>query len=259
MQCKYFPFLIVLMAFFSCVDTRKATSFNSLTDSKIDYKVESLEPVIKKNDLLSILVSSINTEASNLYNLYTIVNSPGSAISGTLQQTAGYLVDQDGNLQFPMLGTIKAAGLTKKQLKEIITNGLVKKDLLYDPVVSVRYLNYKVTVIGEVAKPSVINVPSEKITLLEAVGLAGDLTLYAKRDNILIIHDDQEGKRVSKRINLNDNDLLMSPYYYLKSDDVVYVPPNNAKVAGTSNTRQWLPAVLGGLSFIAIVIDRLTK
>jgi polysaccharide export outer membrane protein len=259
MQCKYFPILIVLMAFFSCVDTRKATSFNSLTDSKIEYKVESLEPVLKKNDLLNILVSSINTEASNLYNLYTIVNSPGSAISGTLQQTAGYLVDQDGNLQFPMLGTIRAAGLTKKQLKEIIIKGLIQKNLLYDPIVSVRYLNYKVTVIGEVAKPSVINVPSEKITLLEAVGLAGDLTLYAKRDYILIIRDDQEGNRVIKRINLNDNDLLMSPYYYLKSDDVVYVPPNNAKVAGTSNTRQWLPAVLGGLSFIAIVIDRLTK
>jgi polysaccharide export outer membrane protein len=141
----------------------------------------------------------------------------------------------------------------------LIARSLVQKNLLYDPVVNIRYLNYKITVLGEVARPSVINVPGEKISLLEALGLAGDLTIYAQRDNILIIHEEAEGKRVTKRINLNDNDLLTSPYYYLQSNDVVYVAPNKAKVASGSTTKQWLPALFGGLSFVAIVIDRLTR
>ena len=256
----HLPLLLILPAFLSCVNTRKATYFNGLSDAELQYKVQSLEPVIQKNDLLSIVVSSMNAEANQQFNLYTISAAQGNVNSGTISQVSGFLVDQDGNIQFPMLGTIKALGLTKKQLKEIITRGLVEKNLLYDPVVNIRYLNYKVTVLGEVAHPTVINVPGEKITLLEALGLAGDLTLYAQRDNVLIIHEEEGGgKRVAKRINLNDDELLTSPYYYLKSNDIVYVAPNKSRVASTSTSKQWLPALLSGLSFVAIVIDRLTR
>ena len=251
--------LLLLPIFCSCVNTKKATNFNNLSDSTIKYTVENLEPILQKNDILSISVSSVNAEAALPFNLYAKTVSQGTVNAGTSSQTNGFLIDQEGNLQFPLLGKIKAAGLTKKQLKDIITKDLLQKNLLYDPVVDIRYLNYKVTVLGEVIHPSVFNVPSEKITLLEALGLAGDLTTYARRDNILILREVEEGKRVSKRINLNDNDLLTSPYYNLKSNDVVYVAANEAKVASTSTTKQWLPAFISGLSFIAILVDRITR
>jgi polysaccharide export outer membrane protein len=153
---------------------------------------------------------------------------------------------------------VKASGLTKKQLKEYITKTLTQRQLLTDPVVTIRYLNYKVTVLGEVAHPTVINVPDEKISLLEALGLAGDMTIYAKRDNVMVIRED-EGKRVVKRLNLNSKDLFTSPYYYLKSNDIIYVEPNKAKISAASNTRTWLPVVLSGLSLTAIIVDRLTR
>jgi polysaccharide export outer membrane protein len=158
-----------------------------------------------------------------------------------------------------MLGNIKAAYLTKKQLKDTITGLLIKKNLLYEPIVSIRYLNYKVVVLGEVARPSVINVPGEKIALLEALGLAGDLTPYANRNEILIIREDEAGKRITKRLDLSDKDLFTSSYYYLKSNDIVYVAPNKAKAASTSTTKQWLPVVISSMSFIAVVIGQIVK
>jgi polysaccharide export outer membrane protein len=109
-------------------------------------------------------------------------------------QASGYLVDRDGYIDLPMLGRLKAAGLTKKQLKENITNNLVQNKYLLQPVVTVRYLNFKITVLGEVAKPMVINVPDERINVLEAVGFAGDLTIYAKRNNVVLIREEEEGK-----------------------------------------------------------------
>lgn len=249
--------LVVCTTFYSCVNTRSATYFNGLSTSDITYKVQSLEPVIQKNDLLSIVVSSLNTEATTAFNLYTMTSSPGQVNSGSVTQAVGFLVDQDGNIEFPMLGRIKAAGMTKKELKETIARGIVQKNLLFDPVVNVRYLNYKVTVLGEVAKPSVLNVPTEKISLLEAIGLAGDLTVFAQRDNVLIIHEAEEGRRVTQRVNLNDTTLLSSNYYYLQSNDVVYVAPNKSKIAGASTAKQWLPAVLAAMSFVAILATNL--
>src|SRR5205085_12279056 len=117
-------FLVVTsIVLYSCVDTKSATYFNGLKNKEILYQAESLEPVIQKNDLLSIVVSSLNAEATAPFNLYAVSSSPGGVNSGTVTQAAGFLVDQEGNIQFPMLGTIKAAGITKKQLKETIVRG----------------------------------------------------------------------------------------------------------------------------------------
>jgi polysaccharide export outer membrane protein len=157
-----------------------------------------------------------------------------------------------------MLGRIKAAGLTKHQLKESITKVLVDNKYLLYPVVSVRYLNFKVTVLGEVARPMVVNVPDEKINILEALGFAGDLTIYARRDNVALIRE-EKGNRIVKRLDLNSGNLLSSPYYYLMSGDIIYVEPNKAKVSANSNTRNWLPGILSGLGLAAVIIDRLTR
>ncbi|MES2649752.1 MAG: polysaccharide biosynthesis/export family protein [Bacteroidota bacterium] len=247
--------LLTTLLMSACADTKRVTYFNELTDKEINYQVQNLEPIIQKNDLLNITVTSLNNEANQPFNLYNISTPPGTVNAGTVTQAAGFLVDQDGNIQFPMLGTIKASGLTKKQLKEHLVKSLVSNKLLYDPVINIRYLNYRVTVLGQVAKPSVFNVPGEKITLLEALGLAGDLTIYGERNNVLVIRELQEGKRISKHIDLNSNELLTSPYYYLQPNDVVYVAPNRANVASASTTKLWLPALFGGLSFLTVILD----
>lgn len=250
-------YLLLLPLFFSCVNTRNATYFNDLRDTEIPFEAGNHEPLIQGNDLLNITVSSLNAEATQIFNLHNASNQL-SVISGSISQSNGYLVDQEGYIQFPILGNIKAAGLTKKQLKDFIVDGIVKRNLLFDPIVNIRYLNYKITVLGEVGNPSVINVPNEKVSLLDAIGLAGDLTIYARRDNVLIIRE-VEGKRVTKHINLNDVELFTSPFYYLKSNDVIYVSPNKSRIASTSRANQWLPVVLSGLSFAIIAVDRLAR
>lgn len=229
---------------------------SGINDMEISNSIDNLEPVIQKNDLLSITVSSPNAIASQPFN--TTVTVSTQSIGYTSTQASGYLVDQDGFIDMPMLGRIKAAGLTKQGLKESITKLLTDSKYLLYPVVSVRYLNFKVTVLGEVARPMVINVPDEKINILEALGFAGDMTIYARRDNVTLVREEQ-GKRIVKRLDLNSEKLLSSPFYYLKSNDIIYVEPNKAKVSAASNTRNWLPAILSGLSLAAVIIDRLTR
>jgi polysaccharide biosynthesis/export protein len=254
----YFYFINYIIFLPACVNTSKAVYFNNIQDSEIVTQVESLEPVIHKNDLLSISVSSLNPEATKIFNSPNVSEGEFANLTGRGIGLSGYLVNQDGYIQFPILGNIKAAGLSKKSLKENITKSLVDKRLLIDPIVNIRYLNFKVTVLGEVASPTVVNVPNEKISLLEALGLAGDLTIYAKRHNVMVIRE-EEGKKVVKRINLNSTDLFTSPYYYLKSNDIVYVEPDKTKVATASQARQWLPLIFSGLTVIVVAIDRLVR
>jgi len=263
------PFLLVLcylcILSVSCVNTKKIVYFNNVQDTTLKSTDVNIESVIQKNDLLNISVSSLNPEASLVFNLpnqaasvsslsvATNPNGMSGSSGGNLQQPMGYLVSAEGTIKFPVLGTIQAAGFTKKQLEQSIANSLTEKKLLTDPIVNVRFLNFRVTVLGEVARPTTINVGNEKISILEALGLAGDLTIYGKRDNVLLIREDGPNK-IIHRIDLNSEKILNSPYYYLKTNDVVYVEPNKTKVASTSRTQQLLPIILSGLSFIAIIV-----
>jgi len=249
---KNYSVLVLLLASVSCVNTKKATYFSDQKTGSFDAPVIP-KLVIQNNDLLSISVSSLNPEASAVFNQPN--NAPTNNATTTASAT-GYLVDGDGNVQFPFLGAVKASGLTKDELKDKIIKSLVEKKLLVDPIITIRFLNFKVTVLGEVAHPTVVTVPSERISLLEAIGLAGDLTIYAQRDNVLVIRD-EDGRKVTHRLNLNSTELFTSPYYYLKTNDVVYVEPNKSKVATTSRSMQWIPIVLSALSLGVIVVDRL--
>lgn len=228
----------------SCVSTKDAIYFDNIRDK--EFIENNIEPVIQKSDLLSITVSSLNPEAT------VIFNTPGN---NNNSQT-GYLVNSDGYILFPILGKINVAGLTVKQFTADLTNTLVSKKLLVDPIVNVRITNFRVTVLGEVTRPTVVPVPNEKISMLEAIGQAGDLTLYAQRDKVLLIRV-ENGKRITRRINLSSPDFLESPFYYLKTNDIVYVEPNKAKVATARRSQQLLPLVMSGLTFVIIVIDRL--
>lgn len=239
----------------NCASTKNVVYLKDARDSEVSI-MDKLEPVIQKNDLLSITVSSPNATASQPFNTAVAVST--QLVGYTSTQASGYLVDQDGYIDIPMLGHLKAAGLTKKELKEKITALLIENKFLIQPVVSVRYLNFKVTVLGEVAHPMVINVPDEKINILEALGFAGDMTVYAKRNNVVLIRE-ESGKRITKRLNLNSDDMLRSPYYYLKTNDIIYVEPNKAKVNANGNAKTWLPALLSALSLTVVMVDHITR
>jgi polysaccharide export outer membrane protein len=193
-----------------------------------------------------------------MFNMTNKSEARTSTSTGEIIESSGYLVNSNGYIRFLALGLIKAEGLSKRQLAENIRKEISDRKLLVDPVIEIRHLNYKVTVLGEVNRPTVITVPDEKITLLEALGIAGDLTIFAKRTNVLVIRT-EGGKRLAKRIDLNSNNLLNSAYYNLKPNDVVYIEPNKAKVMSASRLYQLLPAIVSGLSVLVVVIDRLTR
>ncbi len=250
-------YLFIVIFFSSCVSTKQAGYFENVTDTLMITKADEIEPLIQKNDILSIYITSLNPEASAVFNAPNSQVTSSSTTSGS-SSAGGYLVNTDGNIQLPILGTIKAAGITKKQFKSDITNIIVDKKLLIDPIVTIRHLNYEVTIIGEVGKPTVINVPNEKISLLKALGIAGDITIYGQKENVLLIRE-IEGKRKVKRIDLNSKTFLSSPYYYLQPNDVVYVEPNKRKVLNANRNQQILPALLTSLSIIAVVLTRVIK
>ena len=247
-------FFIVSLS--SCLNTRKIAYFSDVQDSALIASKAGLEPIIQKKDILSIAVSSLSKEAAVLFNLPNIPVTLSTATN--TPQTAGYLVSQDGTIKFPVLGDIPAAGLTQKQLENNISQLLIDKKLLFDPIVTARFLNFRVTVLGDVARPGVVYVPSEQISILEAIGDAGDLTIYGLRNNIILIRQEGDNKLV-KRLNLNSSKILQSPYYFLKSNDVIYVEPGKAKVSSTSVTQQRLPIALSALSLILIILVNVFK
>lgn len=249
---------VVMFLFSSCTNTKDFTYFNNVQDTVYSSNLNTKEYTIKPNDILSISITSLNTEASAIFNPDNQNTGRSTTVTGTQNEAGGYLVSVDGNIQLPLLGTIKAAGITKDELKKNITNLILSKKLLIDPIVEIRFLNYEVTVIGEVAKPTVITVPSERISLLKALGLAGDLTIYGKRTNVLLIRE-EAGKKRTRHIDLTSANFFNSPYYYLQPNDVVYVTPNKAKIATANNTSRYLPIILSGLTAAVIVLDRLLR
>jgi polysaccharide export outer membrane protein len=258
---RFVPLILTLglfIMFSSCVNTRKTTYFNDIQDGVFKTAYDAPLPVIHKNDLLSISVTSLNTEATLIFNAPSLPTTTSASANGSTSQNVGYLVNEDGKFKFPVLGSIQAAGLTIKGLTDALVDSLTQKKLLVDPLVTIRFLNFRVTVLGEVGNPTVITVPNEKISLLEAIGLAGDLTIYGKRENVLLVREEQ-GKKIVRRIDLNNPATLTSEYYYLKSNDVIYVEPNKNKVASVSNFRQILPALIAALSVMVVVADRVIK
>jgi polysaccharide export outer membrane protein len=190
------------------------------------------QPVIQQGDLLSIIVYSDNPMATAIYNQSVTSSTTGgtgtSAGSANSPSSAGYLVDEHGNILFQGIGNLHAEGLSKAALADTLTERL--KPYLTNAYFNIRFLNFKITLIGDVARPSVYNIPSEKVNILEALGLAGDLNVTARRDNVLIIRE-QNGKRTWGRIDLTKPDIFNSPFYQLQQNDVVYIDLTKNKAA----------------------------
>jgi polysaccharide export outer membrane protein len=212
-----------------------------------------LQLKIQPDDLLSITVSSLNTESNILFNNVIVPTTAQTTTGGISRKVnEGYLVDKSGAINFPVIGKVLLAGLTKEQAIEKMTNEI--KVHVKNPIVNVRFLNFKVTVIGEVNSPSSFTVDTEKINVLEALGLAGDMTEFGKRENVLIIRE-KDGVRTTARINLNNKEVLNSPYFYLQQNDVIYVEPSNrAKVAQTDPSNRYIPFWTTLISTVAFVV-----
>jgi polysaccharide export outer membrane protein len=215
------------------------------------------QPVIQQGDLLSIAVYSDNPMATALYNQSApapaATGSAGSASTtgGAAVTPSGYLVDEQGNIQFQSLGTLHVQGLTKAQLTDTLNTRL--KTYLSNPYCNIRFLNFKITLIGDLPKPGAYTVPSERVNILEAIGLAGDLNITARRDNILVIRE-QNGKREWGRIDLTKPDIFNSPFYQLQQNDLVYVDFTKSKaVTSDQTTVRNVGIVTAVVSTLAIV------
>ena len=244
---------IFVVLFASCGNMKKSTYFYDAPDSIYNSsKFENLEDTLNENDLLSISVSSVNNEAADMFNMS---NSSGSSvmINGGLVQGSGYLVDKKGYILFPILGQIEVIGKTKQEVRDFITSALIGQKLLLNPIVDVRVLNFRVSVLGEVLRPNVFAVPSEKISILEALSLAGDITIYGNKERVSLIRE-VEGNKVLHHLDLTSSEILTSQYFYLKSNDVIYVEPRPSKVAEASVLKPWIPVILSAISLAVITI-----
>lgn len=253
----WFVLLIVLagnLSLTSCKPQQQVQYFMNTPDTLLPTKIVYKEPLIQKGDLLSISIFSDDPRASAPY------NQPVAAPTAVAQTVAvssgqGYLVDQSGEIRFYGIGVIKVEGMTKKQLSTLICDKLNDQAVLKNPYAEVRFLNYKVTINGEVARPGSYSIPAEKINLLEALGLAGELTPYGRRDNILLIRE-EDGQRQFVRVDLTKADVFQSPYYYLQQNDIIIVEATKVKAQATDQvTERRILVVTSIVSTIAILIS----
>ena len=254
----------------SCTNTRRLQYMQGSFDTAALSQYVIPEPVIQQNDLLSIIVYSDNPAATAIYNQPAGI-SAGSAATTSTAPTAsastgapsagspspGYLVDGEGNIQFQGIGTLHVEGMTKDSLKKVLDSAL--KNYLTNPHYAIRFLNFKITVIGDVAHPAIYSIPAERVNLLEALGLAGDLNVTARRDNLLIIRE-QNGKREFGRIDLTRPDIFKSPFFQLRQNDVVYVDlTKNKAAAADQSTLRTITIATSIVSTIAILITVLKR
>ncbi len=210
---------------------------------------------IQKDDILAITVSSLNADANAIFNAAN--NNGGQASStGQANPIIGFIVDKNGNVQLPYLGAVKVEGLSTAEARINIQNKLNEGNILKQAVVTLRLANFKVSVLGDVARPGVYPVQSERVTIIEALSMAGDLNITAKRNDILLIRENL-GKRQQIRIDLQSKDLFNSPFYYLENNDVLVITPSPAKYASVDATYRNVSLILSALSVIAILISQL--
>lgn len=267
---------LILSTVASCSTPKNITYFPELQTGSTVQAEKVLDIKVKPGDKLSIIVSTQDPALSNLFNLVTTQNRIGQTTSSTTTvgnasaggngQVAYYTVDSQGEINFPVLGKMYIAGLTREQVAEKITDDLMKADLVKDPIVIVEYANTGITIVGEVNAPGRYEFNKDRLTIIDAIGMAGDLTMNGLRENILVMRNVGDGKQEAYRVNLlNAQELASSPVFYLQQDDVIYVEPNDkAKREATPDgnttftTSFWIS--MGSVALtVATLIVTLTK
>jgi len=238
----------------SCASRKNIVYFQDEPIEKGLLKLEPEQLIYKSDDILIINVSAFDQETIAPFNL-TVVSSNSSNLTGIQGQLQlqTYLVDYNGNIEFPVLGTIKVAGLTRTELTALLTERI--SEYANNPIINIRLANFTVTILGEVSNPGMFTIQDERITIVEAIGLARDLTIYGERKNVLLIRE-IDGKKKFTKIDLTSINTVNAPTYYLQQNDVIYVEPNKSKVRSSSynpNTGIVISAV-GTLAAIAAII-----
>ncbi|UNY98383.1 polysaccharide biosynthesis/export family protein [Zhouia spongiae] len=232
----------------SCASREEVVYMQNAKKFETVVNTDTFEPKLKVDDILSIHISASDPESVKPFNLIKGITNTGNP------QELDYLIDKEGNIDFPVLGKVQLVGLTTEQAKEKIS-GILQKDYLKDPIVNIRIKNFRVTVLGEVNKPGTYTIDSERITIFEALGLAGDLRIKGRRDNVLVIRD-FNGTKTYTRVDLTSKALINSPVYYLTQNDVVYIEPNKSAITSASldNRATIIVSILSVLITSAVVI-----
>lgn len=237
--CRLLAALAVVFAGSSCTTSKKLKYFQNIPEMKAPVEIQVgdySDPVIQPDDILSINVNTVDPEAVEAINS----KSRSNPYQGSTTDVKGYRVDKQGFIELPVLGSVKLAGLTTFEAKQALYDKAA--EFYKDPVVDVRFSNFRVTILGEVNRPASYLIPNEKVSVLDALGYAGDMTVYGKRNNVLLIRENQEGKDMAVRMDLTDKSMLNSPYFYLKQNDILYVEPSRNRLLNADNT---LPRYLG--------------
>ena len=252
MRKVYFSIAVIVSLLYlnSCTSRKRIMYFNDITQIAKEDSTNFLKPLkVQTGDILQIIISSINKDISLMYN--PSANFPNS---NTVAQ--GYLVDHDGNIELPQLGKLIVRNKTIDDINNLIKTELDKS--IKNAFVSTRMLNFKVSVLGDVAKPGSFTIANERVSILEALSLAGDANVSAKRDDVLLIRE-REGKKSYVTLNLNDSKILSSPYYYLTNNDVIYIRPGLNKFISSSGAVQLLPLIATGATLILVFYSSVLK
>ncbi|GAB3884773.1 polysaccharide biosynthesis/export family protein [Spirosoma agri] len=248
--------------FYSCATTKSITYFQGqgATDTARYATLATLIPPVSRiqpNDVLAIIVTSLSDESNALFNILNTSSVPLATYgSGTGNQPLGYLVDPAGNVEMPLVGKVKLSGLTLEEAGVFMNEKLSK--YLKEPTVNVRHLNHKFTVIGEVTRPGVYNLLDNHRTLPEVIGIAGDLTVFGRRDNVMILRTTADKREIIK-VDLTNRQVLDTPYYFIQNNDVVYVESRPGKVTQTDRTIQLLPIFVSITSAVIVIVNILVR
>lgn len=245
MMKNYLILFVSVLLLCSCASTKNVPYFQNADQVILEQSRLLYDAKIMPKDLLTITVSTSNPDAAIPFNL--TVPTPFSQerrSSYSYPQLQAYLVDNDGRIDFPVVGSLKVGGLTKNECEQLVHDKIMPYlNKNENPIVTVRMINYKISVLGEVNKPGMFTVSNEKINILEALAQAGDLTIYGVRDRVKLIREDASGQKEIHTLNLNDANIINSPYYYLQQNDIVYVEPNKVKARNSGigqSTSLWL-------------------
>ncbi|GAB3911431.1 polysaccharide biosynthesis/export family protein [Mucilaginibacter boryungensis] len=251
---------------FSCSSLKNYKYFEDIPDTTKSTNIAEAiykEPVIQSDDILYIAIQTVDPLAGTTINSVNnqTINSTTSivssnAITGNQAAIYGYLVNKKGIVTIPVLGDIMLAGLNTAQAKDLVTKRA--ENFYKNPTVIVRYANFRITVLGEVQKPGTFTVPNEKVSLLDALGYAGDLTIYGRRDNILLLRRKDDGTTLAVRLNINNSSVLKSSYFYLQQNDEIYIEPAKTKITGSDASQaRNITIVTSALTVLIVLITRI--
>ena len=255
-----FVLMTIVLLLDACSSAKQVAYFQNIDSTSLTASKGLYDARIMPKDLLTITVVTSDPSTSKPFNL-SIQNTLGTdgRLGGTTGSLLQYLVNNDGDIDFPVVGTVHVAGLTKDQCEDLIKSK-VKPYLAEseNPVVTVSMSSYRVTVAGEVTSPKVVPVSTEKMSVLEALAQAGDLTIYGRRDNVLLIRENADGQKEAHRLNLNDANIINSPYYYVQQNDYIYVEPNSVKAKNSAigqSTTLWFSFVSIMTSVASLLVN----